>query len=45
MAHNVLFVLDAEVSSMSDRLSAESRVFALKAKDLNRQVGETGRLI
>jgi hypothetical protein len=31
-------VVNAEVSQMSSRLSSESRIFADKAKDLNRQV-------
>jgi hypothetical protein len=31
-------IINAEVSQMSSKLSSESRVFADKAKDLNRQV-------
>jgi hypothetical protein len=31
-------IINAEVSQMSSRLSSESRIFADKAKDLNRQV-------
>jgi len=33
-----LFFLNAEVSEMSSRLTSESRIYADKAKDLNRQV-------
>ena len=33
-----LLVFNAEVSEMSSRLTSESRVYADKAKDLNRQV-------
>ena len=38
MYHLFFLFVNAEVSEMSSRLTSESRIYADKAKDLNRQV-------
>lgn len=40
-----MFDDNAEVSEMSSRLTSESRIYADKARDLNRQVGYVDLLV